>query len=272
MSQKRNSSSFLEMSTSDLSSTEQAYIQNPSESSEYDLSSSSDECTVPIRTRQRFKPNEISILEQQYQICSKPSSETKIKLAQKLNTELCRIQVWFQNRRAKAKKSTKPDAYNVQQDDNDEDNTSEGVLSPSANEKQSSSDDSSRASSQQQQQKQLYQSQHGYFDSQTPNYPFLNESSSSGPSTTQNKRYKSSHENISIGLTQQHLHENMQMPYIPYHLTLHTISPSQTRSLAHEEHPATHPYTQLSSNEDHVYQPSEAFKTKVNDSMNCPFY
>ena len=163
------------MSASESSSPEESYIQNLTESSEDDISSSSsDECTVPIRTRQRFKPNETIILEQQYQTCSKPSTETKQRLSERLDTSLDRIQVWFQNRRAKEKKSIKPkvEQINDGDDENEEQKSKtniiyEDVPSSQADGKQSSSEENSRASSQNTFSQQCLQHhpqpQHAYF-------------------------------------------------------------------------------------------------------------
>ncbi|RCI04850.1 hypothetical protein CU098_012633 [Rhizopus stolonifer] len=67
-------------------------------------SSSDDECQVPVRSRKRFRPHEISILEDMYQHCEKPSTEIKQAVASRFNTKIERIQIWFQNRRAKEKK------------------------------------------------------------------------------------------------------------------------------------------------------------------------
>ncbi|KAI9487762.1 MAG: hypothetical protein EXX96DRAFT_554564 [Benjaminiella poitrasii] len=79
---------------------------------------------IPIRPRQRFTQQEIDMLERVYQEHERPSNDTKRELAVACNTILERIQVWYQNRRAKEKKS-KPnqtinrdtyDASNMQDD------------------------------------------------------------------------------------------------------------------------------------------------------------
>jgi hypothetical protein len=73
-----------------------------------DDDSSSDEglfTQMPIRPRQRFTTQEISILEKVYQKNGRPSAEMKQNLADKLDTTVNRIQIWFQNRRAKEKKT-----------------------------------------------------------------------------------------------------------------------------------------------------------------------
>lgn len=67
-------------------------------------SDNEDEEQVPVRPRQRFTPEETSYLEGVYKNYERPPVQVKQELAEKFNTTVARIQIWFQNRRAKAKK------------------------------------------------------------------------------------------------------------------------------------------------------------------------
>ncbi|GAA5814490.1 hypothetical protein MFLAVUS_007987 [Mucor flavus] len=59
---------------------------------------------TPVRPRQRFSTEETSILERAFKETPRPSAETKKDLAAQFETVPGRIQIWFQNRRAKEKK------------------------------------------------------------------------------------------------------------------------------------------------------------------------
>lgn len=56
------------------------------------------------RARVSFSPHEIRVMEEVYKVESVPSLETRLELAQKLSIPPRRIQVWFQNKRARSKK------------------------------------------------------------------------------------------------------------------------------------------------------------------------
>ncbi|GAA5802676.1 hypothetical protein HPULCUR_008150 [Helicostylum pulchrum] len=59
---------------------------------------------TPVRPRQRFSTEETSILERAFKETPRPSAEIKKDLAYQFGTVPSRIQIWFQNRRAKEKK------------------------------------------------------------------------------------------------------------------------------------------------------------------------
>ncbi|CAO3634824.1 unnamed protein product [Mucor hiemalis] len=68
---------------------------------------------TPIRSRIRFTLEQTKTLEETYQKNKRPSSEAKQKLALRFNTTIHRIQIWFQNRRAKEKKSRQSGANQI---------------------------------------------------------------------------------------------------------------------------------------------------------------
>ncbi|KAG2194283.1 hypothetical protein INT46_000051 [Mucor plumbeus] len=59
---------------------------------------------IPIRSRRRFTSDETDALEQAYQHTKRPKQEVKQRFARDFDTTVPRIQIWFQNRRAKEKK------------------------------------------------------------------------------------------------------------------------------------------------------------------------
>lgn len=59
---------------------------------------------TPVRPRQRFSIEQTSILERAFEKTHRPSADIKKDLATQFETEPGRIQIWFQNRRAKEKK------------------------------------------------------------------------------------------------------------------------------------------------------------------------
>lgn len=65
---------------------------------------------TPIRSRIRYTMEQTRILEDVYQKGKRPSSEDKQKLARRFDTSMHRIQIWFQNKRAKEKKTKQGDA------------------------------------------------------------------------------------------------------------------------------------------------------------------
>ncbi|KAI7908349.1 indole-3-glycerol phosphate synthase-domain-containing protein [Cokeromyces recurvatus] len=81
----------------DDSTKDEEQIEKPSEDEEFGQ--------IPIRPRQRFTQREIDILEKVYKEHKRPSNEIKHELMNACNTTLERIQVWYQNRRAKERKS-----------------------------------------------------------------------------------------------------------------------------------------------------------------------
>lgn len=61
---------------------------------------------TPIRPRQRFTAEETRILEDLFKSTIRPTAEAKQSLARQFGTSTQRIQIWFQNRRAKEKKNS----------------------------------------------------------------------------------------------------------------------------------------------------------------------
>lgn len=87
------------------------YIRNPSSdtqqgslSEEEEWSDDAEDYGTPIRSRIRFSPAETKILEDTFRKNKRPSTDIKQKLAVRFETNVSRIQIWFQNRRAKEKK------------------------------------------------------------------------------------------------------------------------------------------------------------------------
>ncbi|KAG1140056.1 hypothetical protein G6F37_013050 [Rhizopus arrhizus] len=79
-----------------------------SENKKNNISSDEDDLfNIPIRPRKRFASNQIHLLESAYTKSDHPSRETKEKLANQFKTSTRRIQIWFQNRRAKEKRGEK---------------------------------------------------------------------------------------------------------------------------------------------------------------------
>ena len=59
---------------------------------------------IKKRTRKMFSQAQIKTLENIFDQMHYPDSTTRINLSSKLNLNVARIQVWFQNRRAKYRK------------------------------------------------------------------------------------------------------------------------------------------------------------------------
>ncbi|ORX86785.1 Homeodomain-like protein, partial [Basidiobolus meristosporus CBS 931.73] len=56
-----------------------------------------------VKTRKRTKKSQFKVLERTFHENPKPNSALRKQLAQELDMTLRGVQVWFQNRRAKAK-------------------------------------------------------------------------------------------------------------------------------------------------------------------------
>jgi len=56
------------------------------------------------KKRQRTSPDQLSILEQIFQTDKMPSQQTRVQLADQLGMSSRRVQIWFQNKRAKVKR------------------------------------------------------------------------------------------------------------------------------------------------------------------------
>lgn len=62
------------------------------------------------KKRQRTSPDQLAILEQIFQTDKMPNQQTRVQLADQLGMSSRRVQIWFQNKRAKVKRSvSKPD-------------------------------------------------------------------------------------------------------------------------------------------------------------------
>jgi len=58
------------------------------------------------KKRQRTSPDQLAILEQIFQTDKMPSQQTRVQLADQLGMSSRRVQIWFQNKRAKVKRGS----------------------------------------------------------------------------------------------------------------------------------------------------------------------
>ncbi|XP_067907798.1 homeobox expressed in ES cells 1 [Heterodontus francisci] len=63
------------------------------------------------RARTAFSRNQIEVLEEEFQLNCYPGIDVREELAQKLALDEDRIQIWFQNRRAKLKRSRRESQF-----------------------------------------------------------------------------------------------------------------------------------------------------------------
>lgn len=61
------------------------------------------------KKRVRTTPDQLEILERRFQTDKMPNQQTRVQLADQLGMSSRRVQIWFQNKRAKVKRSSKPD-------------------------------------------------------------------------------------------------------------------------------------------------------------------
>lgn len=62
------------------------------------------------KKRQRTSPDQLAILEEIFQTDKMPNQQTRVQLADQLGMSSRRVQIWFQNKRAKVKRgSSRPD-------------------------------------------------------------------------------------------------------------------------------------------------------------------
>jgi len=68
---------------------------------------SNDDDSDPLnkKKRQRTSPDQLAILEQIFQTDKMPNQQTRVHLADQLGMSSRRVQIWFQNKRAKVKRS-----------------------------------------------------------------------------------------------------------------------------------------------------------------------
>jgi len=88
------------------------------------------------KKRQRTSPDQLAILEQIFQTDKMPSQQTRVQLADQLGMSSRRVQIWFQNKRAKVKRGhskgeqTAPDSPS--RDGNGSLSSSSGISEPSS--------------------------------------------------------------------------------------------------------------------------------------------
>jgi len=86
-------------------------VKLPSSSSSSSSSSSGsvsdeDNDLINKKKRQRTSPDQLAILEQIFQTDKMPNQQTRVQLADQLGMSSRRVQIWFQNKRAKVKRSS----------------------------------------------------------------------------------------------------------------------------------------------------------------------
>jgi len=67
------------------------------------------------KKRQRTSPDQLAILEQIFQTDKMPSQQTRVQLADQLGMSSRRVQIWFQNKRAKVKRGISKSSEGSQQ-------------------------------------------------------------------------------------------------------------------------------------------------------------
>jgi len=75
----------------------------------FPLSQATDEDGLNKKKRQRTSPDQLAILEQIFQTDKMPNQQTRVHLADKLGMSSRRVQIWFQNKRAKVKRGSGKD-------------------------------------------------------------------------------------------------------------------------------------------------------------------
>jgi len=66
------------------------------------------------KKRQRTSPDQLAILEQIFQTDKMPSQQTRVQLADQLGMSSRRVQIWFQNKRAKVKRGQNKSEFDLQ--------------------------------------------------------------------------------------------------------------------------------------------------------------
>ncbi|GAM20270.1 hypothetical protein SAMD00019534_034450 [Acytostelium subglobosum LB1] len=82
------------------------------------------------KKRQRTSPEQLAILEQIFETDKMPSQQIRMRLANQLGMSSRRVQIWFQNKRAKVKRGifTKGDDDESMLDDEEDDDDNDGSL------------------------------------------------------------------------------------------------------------------------------------------------
>jgi len=95
------------------------------------------------KKRQRTNPDQLAILEQIFQTDKMPNQQTRVQLADQLGMSSRRVQIWFQNKRAKVKRSSsKPDGEDDECPSPNSLSQSSSSLSPDSPTSPSDSDES----------------------------------------------------------------------------------------------------------------------------------
>jgi len=98
-----------EPSSSEILFEEATAEEEPREAHSPELPSfdSKDISAAPSKKRQRTSPEQLDILEKIFRTDQMPSHQTRLELADKLGMSARRVQIWFQNKRAKLKRVNK---------------------------------------------------------------------------------------------------------------------------------------------------------------------
>lgn len=84
------------------------------------------------KKRQRTSPDQLAILEQIFQTDKMPSQQTRVQLADQLGMSSRRVQIWFQNKRAKVKRGQVKSEVSPSSAENASLSSSSGASEPSS--------------------------------------------------------------------------------------------------------------------------------------------
>lgn len=82
------------------------------------------------KKRQRTSPDQLAILEQIFQTDKMPNQQTRVQLADQLGMSSRRVQIWFQNKRAKVKRSVSKNDAGECSSPNSLNSSSSSIASP----------------------------------------------------------------------------------------------------------------------------------------------